>query len=298
MRGSIVAPPTGCRRWFTARHKGHAAYVRFDTRRAGRCAGARVAAAPDIMRPDINLVRKAIDHAAEVGAIAFGMMHRSTVPPMCIARRSRTNDQAIKIAFLCRPPARAQPRSTPNATRNRPRAIPLAAEWATPTPPIFTGFARWTRRCHSSSARAGAGERCAGSWHAGSWHDSVKRMAAFGLTGRSAGHPELASMVLARRDGVGGDAGVSERGSGEAKDYRESQADASGHGLPPTVDSGTLARQALVCQLTRPVASHMFDRRAMSECLIGARFLTGRVGQTGWVGQAGTVGRLGGNGNG
>jgi hypothetical protein len=190
-------------------------------------------------------------------------------------------------------PPTSKPRRTPNATHIRPSAIPLAAEWATPTPPIFTGLARWTRRCYSSSARAGAGERCAGSWH-----DSVKRVAALGPIGRSAGHPELASMVLARRDGVGGDAGVSERSSGEAKDYRESQADASGHGLPPTVDGGTLARQALVCQLTRPVASHMFDRRAMSECLIGARFLTGRVGQTGWVGQAGTVGRLGGNGNG
>jgi len=73
----------------------------------------------------------------------------------------------------------------------------------------------------------------------------------------------LATLVqLARRRALRGHARNGKRGARQAKDHRESQANTSGHGRPPSVCDATLPRRASGRQLTRPPASHMFDRRA------------------------------------
>ena len=75
----------------------------------------------------------------------------------------------------------------------------------------------------------------------------------------------LAALVqLARRRARRGYTRSGKRGARQAKDHRESQANTSGHGRPPSVCATSLAHRTAVGQLTGPPASHMFDRRAPS----------------------------------
>src|SRR5271165_2445660 len=95
-----------------------------------------------------------------------------------------------------------------------------------------------------------------------------------GLTGGRGNHRLAGVVLLASRGGWRGEARIGERGAGEAKDHRDSKADASGHGLPPSVDRTTLARRVGVGQLTRMAASRMVGARMVDRALWADR--TGR----------------------